>query len=318
MQFGHLIYPLSTKLFIEEYWQKRPLLVRDRDRDYYTSLIKMADIDRIIYSLQPDWKQLRLIKQGGFFPKSFMNPDGSPNLIKIYQAYQKGYSVILYGLEQQLTPLSALARNLEDFFNHAVRVDVFLTPSNSQALVPHFDGEDVLILQVEGTKHWRVYEPLPTDEFVARELADDTALPKDNLPPLAMDIWLEPGDLLYLPRGWGHEVSTGTCSSLQIGISVFIYTWSDLLSALLSSLQRENIDFRRALPAGFLNEGKIKPEQLEELLQVLAEQANLDSAIEQLKMQLLARTPNPLPNGDFQRLERANLEAALTRQIQGE
>ena len=316
LNFGRLIYSLSKKLFVEEYWQKRPLVVGDRDRNYYGELVKMTDIDHIIYSLQPDWRQMRLMKQGNFFAKSFLNADGSPNLIEIYQAYQQGFSVVLYDLQQRWSPLSALARNLEDFFNHAVRVDVFLTPANSRAMPPHFDWQDTLLLQVEGMKHWRVYESLSKDELVTRKLSQDTALPQDHLPPLAMDICLEPGDLLYLPRGWGHEVFTSACSSLHICASVFIYTWSDLFSALLSSLKRENIDLRRALPVGFLREEKIQAKQLEQLLQTITKQANLKSAVEELKRQLLARTPNPQPNGDFERLDHANLQATLTSQNQ--
>ena len=263
MNIKQLISPVSRQSFIDKYWQKSPLVIRERDRNYYAELVKIADFDAMIYSLQPNCRQLHLIKKNSFFPEGFQNPDGSPNLRQIYQAYQQGYSVVFYGLEQRWPSLSALGRNLEEFFNHAVRVDLFLSPPNSQALVPHFDGEDTLILQVEGMKRWRVYKPLPTDEFIAKELRDDSALPEDNLPPLAMDIYLEPGDLLYLPRGWGHEVSTLGCSSLQIGIRVFIYTWNDLFAALLNSLKRDNIDLRRALPIGFLREGTIKAEQMD-------------------------------------------------------
>jgi ribosomal protein L16 Arg81 hydroxylase len=133
-----------------------------------------------------------------------------------------------------------------------------------------------------------------------------------------MEVCLEPGDFLYLPGGWGSEAFTGACSSLHLSVGVSLYTWGDLLAALLSSLRQENIDFRRALPAGFLNEGTINSEQMERLLQVIAEQTDLDSAIKVLKNKLLARTSNPLPNDDFQRLDSANVKAALARQIQSE
>ena len=309
LTFSHLIYPLSTQLFAEQYWQKRPLIVRDRDRDYYTEMIKTADIDRIIYTLQPDWRQMRLLKQGGFLASNYMNADGSPNLIQVYNAYQKGYSVVLYDLDKRWPSLSALSRNLEDFFNHAININVYLTPANSQARTPHFDREEVLILQVEGIQHWRIYEP-PSPPL------QDTSLDPDNLPPLAMDVCLEAGDLLYVPFGWGREAFTAAGSSLHLSVGISVYTWRDLLTALLSELRQDNIDFRRALPPGFLNEGHIKPEQIEPLLKRLAEEGNLDLAIEELKTQLLAKTPNPLPNGDFERLDQANIKAALTRQIQ--
>lgn len=318
LNFSRLIYPISTKLFVEEYWQKRPLIVRDRDRDYYTDLVKTADIDRLIYSLQPDWRKMRLIKQGGFLASNYMNPDGSPNLIQVYNAYQKGYTVVLYDLEQRWASLSALTRNLEDFFNHAVNLDGYLTPANSQALTPHFHWEEVLILQVEGVKHWRVYNPLPTPQLQSRKVTNDTALPLENLPPLVMDVCLEPGDFFYLPGGWGHEAFTAACSSLHLSVGISLYTWRDLLTALLSSLRQENLEFRRALPAGFLNKDNIHTEQIEPLLRMIAEKTDLDSAIEVLKNKLLARTSNPLPNGDFQRLNSANVKAALVRQIQSE
>ena len=318
LNFSRLIYPLSTKLFVEEYWQQRPLIVRDRDPNYYSDLVKIADIDRLIYSLQPDWRKMRLIKKGGFLASNYMNADGSPNLIQVYNAYQKGYSIALYDLQQRWTSLSALTRNLEDFFNHAVNLNAYLTPANSQALTPHFHGEEVLILQVEGVKQWRVYEPLSSPQLQSRKVDNDTALAPENLPPLAMDVCLQPGDFLYLPGGWGHEAFTMAYSSLHLSVEVYLYTWRDLLTAVLSSLRQEKIEFRRALPPGFLNNNNIPREQIESLLQTIAEERDLDSAIEVLKNKLLARTSNPLPNGDFQRLDSANVKAALARQLQSE
>lgn len=316
LTFSRLIYPLSTQLFVQEYWQQRPLIVRDRHRDYYTEMIKTADIDRIIYTLQPDWRQMRLLKQGGFLASNYMNADGSPNLIQVYNAYQKGYSIVLYDLDKRWASLSALSRNLEDFFNHFVNVNVYLTPANSQARTPHCDWEEVLILQVEGIQRWRIYEPLSPSKQPAGQSAQDTSLDPNHLPPLAMEVGLEAGDLLYVPGGWGREAFTATGSSLHLSVGISVYTWRDLLTALLSGLRQDKIDFRCALPPGFLNEGNIKPEQLEPLLKRLAEDGNLDRAIAELKTQLLAKTPNPLPNGDFERLDSANIKAALTRQIQ--
>jgi hypothetical protein len=70
--FARAIAPIQVDTFFHEYWEKRPLVVSRQRPDYYTNLVTMADIDLIIYSLQPDWKTLRLVKQGGFFAQNFI------------------------------------------------------------------------------------------------------------------------------------------------------------------------------------------------------------------------------------------------------
>lgn len=303
--FAKAIAPIGVDTFFNEYWEKRPLVVDNRDSNYYSNLLTMAEIDLIVYSLQPDWKTLRLVKGGGFFAQNFMHPDGSANIVQLYNAYEQGYSIILLDLHKRWMPLSGFARELECFLNHPVGINLYLTPKDSQAFVPHFDDHDVFILQIEGTKNWRIYEPiveLPNKEFAGGE----QSLPKDQLPPVIDDICLQPGDLLYLPRGYGHNVSTSNSSSLHLTVGVFIYTWSDLLANLVRSLSKQDVAFRRALPPGFIRDRQVKDSlsgQFQELVQFLGTQAKLESGIEKLTDSLLENMKNPLPDGYFQRIE---------------
>lgn len=74
-----------------------------------------------------------------------------------------------------------------------------------------------------------------------------------------MDITLEPGDLLYMPRGTIHQ---GNCledaHSLHITVSCHqLNTFGDLLEKLLPQAlkiaQQEDIAFRQGLPTDYLN-----------------------------------------------------------------
>ena len=77
---------------------------------------------------------------------------------------------------------------------------------------PHLDSYDVFLIQVSGRRRWRVSPP-----------ADTALVPGLPLKILANfepqhDWVLEPGDMLYLPPGWGHDgVAEGECMTCSVG-----------------------------------------------------------------------------------------------------
>jgi ribosomal protein L16 Arg81 hydroxylase len=62
-----------------------------------------------------------------------------------------------------------------------------------------------------------------------------------------LDVVLRPGDTLYLPRGWVHEVFTSETLSLAVTIGVLTYAWIDALRAVVAECIEE-VEFRRSVP----------------------------------------------------------------------
>ena len=60
-------------------------------------------------------------------------------------------------------------------------------------------------MQLEGSKRWRVYEPADDKTLPLTGSAD---LPEDSIGDPIIDVVLQPGDLLYLPRGFVHQATT--------------------------------------------------------------------------------------------------------------
>ncbi len=59
------------------------------------------------------------------------------------------------------TPISGgPANNLALDLGHAVQVNAYLSPAAAKGLELHFDYHDVFVLQLDGAKRWRVWEPL--------------------------------------------------------------------------------------------------------------------------------------------------------------
>ena len=76
----------------------------------------------------------------------------------------------------------------------------------------HYDPEDLVILQVEGTKRWQIFGP-PVSNPVRN-------MPKQSPPETEpfFDEVLEPGDLLFVPGGNWHRCESGLSTSVHLGI----------------------------------------------------------------------------------------------------
>ena len=101
-----------------------------------------------------------------------------------------------------------------------------------QGFAPHYDDVDVFILQVSGRKRWRAYAPLP-GAGLPRFSSPDFDEARDALGAPLLDRTLQPGDMLYLPRGTVHQAqSLPEEHSLHLTVSSDQRcSWVDFLSA---------------------------------------------------------------------------------------
>ena len=93
-----------------------------------------------------------------------------------------------------------------------------------KGFAPHWDDVDVFVLQLEGSKRWRVFAP-PTEEqelprHSSKDFGGPAALKRAGYEAACLDVVLERGDVLYLPRGFVHEaISSAEEASLHLTLS---------------------------------------------------------------------------------------------------
>ena len=92
-------------------------------------------------------------------------------------------------------------------------MNLYLSMGRELSFHPHWDDHEVIVIQLLGTKHWRVYQP----EHIApvRSLHPD-----GTSADLAWEGTLEPGAWLHVPRGWGHRVRGRGGLSAHLTIAV--------------------------------------------------------------------------------------------------
>ena len=135
-------------------------------------------------------------------PNSYRLVDGSLDLVGIRNDFADGYTIVLDGVERYVRAIASLSHSIEVELNFPIQVNAYITPPESQGLVPHYDEHDVLILQILGSKTWHLYDgvDVPPHEIErARQGGCDAATSASPT-----DLRLEVGDVLYLPRGRVH------------------------------------------------------------------------------------------------------------------
>ena len=189
-----------------------------------------------------------------FQNKELQNPETVQSLYgyNLFGPYLNGSSIVLNHADLSSPWIAALCRDLQHYFPH-VYANCYLTPPNSQAVPPHADDRDVLVIQVVGSKQWEVFKTVPvpypyTNEQVGK---DGIPVPSDVLEgEMEICTTLQPGDVLYMPRGYVHQAHT--CDddmSFHITVAIATHDWT--LARIFSSgtehVLSRVVDFRKSV-----------------------------------------------------------------------
>jgi ribosomal protein L16 Arg81 hydroxylase len=268
-----LIAPVGFDVFFRDYWERKPLHLPRGDPSYYDRVLTNADLEDIISSADLRYPAIQLAKSGSYLPAEAYTTNirhgtesftGVPDLRQIQSEYRSGATVVLPALQRTWTPLRQLCAALEDQISHPVHANAYLTPGESPGFTPHYDTHEVFVLQIAGSKRWRIFPPqrlLPH--------RSQTFTPVGYvLPPPLLELELNPGDLLYLPRGYVHAAHTSHGHSAHITIGITVYTWVELIGELANAA-KDITALRAALPPGFAARDDLKQTLRQTIVQCL-------------------------------------------------
>jgi 50S ribosomal protein L16 3-hydroxylase len=200
-----LLGGLSPQVFLRRYWQKRPLLVRRALPGFRGAIEKRAlfalasrtDIEsRLVQRRNGKWRVTP-----GPLSQSILRRAGSRN-----------WTLLVNGVNHHNAQAELLLRQFA-FVPQARLDDVMVSyAAPGGGVGPHFDSYDVFLLQGEGRRRWRLARAR------AFGLVPGAPLKLIDGFRAEQEFELEPGDLLYVPPGWGHDgVALHACFTYSIG-----------------------------------------------------------------------------------------------------
>lgn len=203
-----LLGGLTPREFLRDYWQQKPLLVRQAIPGF-ESLISADELAGL--ALEEEVES-RLVLEHGAHPWELRRGPFAEDTFS--QLPERDWTLLVQAVDQFVPEVAEV---LKDFgFLPSWRIDdlmiSFAAPGGSVG--PHFDNYDVFLLQAEGQRRWKIGQMCE---------ADSKLLAHADLRILAefeqTDEWvLEPGDMLYLPPRLAHYgIAEDDCMTYSVG-----------------------------------------------------------------------------------------------------
>lgn len=308
-----LIHPILKSEFLERYFEKKPLVVKRNEADYFRNLLSLDEIDRVLTTLDRSTDEIILKNAKRESNTDDYTVDGDLDVARVCQLFEEGSTITLAFLDSVVPQLTQFCRHLEKEFSCPFQTNIYLTPPNAQGAKAHYDTHDVFVLQISGTKKWVIYGtpvelPLPGQDFDSEIHA---------VGEVTQEFTLEAGDVAYVPRGVVHDARSTDTTSLHITAGVLRYTWTDLLMEFLASASLRDAEFRKSLPPEFAREGFDRAqarENLRRLLKRAAEAGDFDGALEHFADDFISKC-RPTLRGQMAQI--AELSRVSARSIAG-
>ena len=296
-----LIQPVTTDLFFDEYWERRPLTLSRNCPGYYDALLSLDEVDRALTTLDLRYPNVVLKNAArDVAPQEYTIAGGALDVARLYQLFAEGSTVNLAYMDTVIPSLTTLCRGLESAFCHPFQANVYLTPPGNQGAKVHYDTHDVFVLQVAGSKRWKTYGA--AIELPLRNQHFDPAVHGVGDPDLEFELAV--GDAAYIPRGHLHEAIATSTVSLHITVGILAYSWTDFLLESVADACLNDAAFRKALPPGFARDGvpeRQAREMFDRLLRHLSERASPERILDRFVDEFLASCP-PLLRGQMTQL----------------
>jgi ribosomal protein L16 Arg81 hydroxylase len=228
----------DPEVFFAEYFGRKPLLRRRALAGRLADLPSVRDLDDVLALKAAPPSSLRVTMGGRGLPSSLYTHTAGRGAARseavdsnaVYELFRSGATVTWDSLNHILPSARRLLEPFTQAFASETEVLLFMTPAGNDGFSPHCDPIEVFVVQVNGTKSWKLWD---TPENDAGQAATHSL---EELGKPTLEVTLGPGDVLYVPHGTPHAATAQGALSVHLSVGVQLRRWRDLLSDTMAAL----------------------------------------------------------------------------------
>ncbi|MEZ5573239.1 MAG: cupin domain-containing protein [Halioglobus sp.] len=196
---------LDTDAFLAEYWQCKPLLIKNA----IASFVPPLSGDELAGLALEEDVESRIIEQRDSVWRVHHGPFDAADFVR-----DQPWTLLVQAVDHFVPEVAALFQ-LVNFIPQWRTDDIMVSYAVDGGNVgPHYDNYDVFLLQGEGQRLWRLGQHCnsntPLVEHEALRILDSFDCVEEHL--------LGPGDVLYVPPGIAHwGIAQSECTTFSIG-----------------------------------------------------------------------------------------------------
>ena len=266
-------FGVSQRDFRSTYFEQKPHHFQSAltDRPFTWS-----SVDRLLHILDPAGPTTRMFHHGQLPEHTYTDefielgkPRRRLNKPKFFEYLKAGATLQINWLERHSVEAMRLCLEVGRFAGAQTSGNAYMSFSGDGTFGKHWDTHDVFAIQLIGRKRWRLFAPtfpLP----LAFQAHDRSGHQCPSEP--SVEITMEEGDVLYLPRGWWHHVVPLQGGSFHLSVGCYLPSLFDYVVQTSAKYLEQQVAARRSFSADDYREAVAQ--LLESLKVVLADRAN--------------------------------------------
>lgn len=202
------------------------------------TLLQWGDVNTILQNHWHDPQIVRLVQAGRpLLLSEYVEPRrwrGQLNLSEFYRIISEGASLVIEDVASWQPKLFGVSLRAEAALRESVETQLFVSGPKTSGFGVHWDPYDVFAVQLLGQRTWDIYQPTRQSPMLI-----DKASPDPPASQPVATVKLQEGDVLYIPRGWWHNVGRADLPSAHLTIVVPKRTGVDFLLWLAEEVRSE-------------------------------------------------------------------------------